>query len=213
MQQPKATQMMEKSLGVLGLCVIFIIILVFFVIKPLVPKLKDQNVKIKVAHWEYNTKKQKVDNYSTLKSQIENNKNEIKKLSLSLPSEQDIPELFMQLQTISQNSQLTILSITPTAKEFVQTAAAPTTTEATGQSQEKTNQTNTATSQTNIAPLGFSLAFDQAGFPAFLSFLQNVENNLRVIKVKSFSLSADASGNLSSSLIFETYYQQGGKNE
>lgn len=212
-EQPKPTQVMEKSLGVLGLCIIFIIVMVFFVIKPFISKLKDQNIQIKISEIEYREKKQKVDNFPTLKSEMEKNKDNIQKLSLALPQEQNIPEILIQLQTISQTSKLPIFSISPSAKEFTQ----KTTATKSSQEEEATKETATEKRPSQsanlpiVTPLTVSMSFEPAGFGEFLSFLQNIENNLRIMSIKTFNLSADEKGRLTSSLIFETYYQGGGQ--
>lgn len=186
--------------------VILVIIIVvalgyFFVLGPKYTILKEMgilNYGAKVQ--ELDSKKQDLEKLRELKetySQL--NKAQIENLELILPSQEDIPSLFSQFESLALANGLVLNNISITKAE-----AAPAETEKEGQLGLGGEETTPAETTQGVLTLNVALSFQVGGgYDNLKNFLDILENNMRIVDLTSLSYTPETEAY---SINLKTYY-------
>jgi len=203
----------KRSLEISILSVILTFLLIWFGLRPLIGKLHEQNVSLAKLKEEYTQKQTKLDTLSSMKSRLATLKSDLEMMQKALPKGEDIPGLLVSTESLVGNSGLALASFSPpTSKQASSSATAASTSSeenpsATAQTTASTNISPTVTQATGISSLSYSLSL-QGSYPQFITFLQNVEKNLRPTSVVSINIAGGGGGNMSYSVNMVSYYQQ-----
>lgn len=114
---------------------------------------------------------------------------ELKALDLALPTEQDIPGLFIQMEALVADNGFVLNSI-----DFAQSAEAEAT--STGETDKKTGQ--------NLKEVTVALSISGGGgYDNLKTLLDSLENNIRILDIKSLNFSPESE---SYAINITTYY-------
>jgi len=204
----------KRSLEISILFVILTFLLIWFGLRPLIGKLHEQNVSLAKLKEEYTQKQAKLDTLNSIKSKLATLKSDLEMMQKALPKGEDIPGLLVSTESLVGNSGLALASFSPPASKQ---ASSSVTTEESASSEENPSATAQTTASTNISPrvtqstgissLSYSLSL-QGGYPQFITFLQNVEKNLRPTSVVSINIAGGGGDNMSYNVNMVSYYQQ-----
>jgi Tfp pilus assembly protein PilO len=190
----------KRSLEISILSIVLTFLLIWFGLRPVVGKLHEQNVSLARLKEEYTQKQTKLDTLSSMKSRLASLKSDLELMQKALPKGEDIPGLLVSTESLVGNSGLALTSFSPPASGQ---ASSSTTTQTTASA----NISPTVTQATGISSLSYSLSL-QGGYPQFITFLQNVEKNLRPTSVVSINIAGGGGDNMSYSVNMVSYYQQ-----
>ena len=181
----------ERSRNITIISVIVLFLLIYFGLKPILAKLKSANTEVKVKKEELSLKEKKLDNLKTIKSKLETVKGDLELLQKALPKEEDIPGVLVSAEALASQSGLLISSFTPSTEKKA-TATPPAGEEG----------------ATGLGSVPFNLSLS-GSYPALLTFLTNVENNLRPTSVSSVNITGGGTDKpLSINLKMVSYYQK-----
>jgi len=178
---------------VLVLIIVFILILILvgnFVLKPKYNKVRYGGSSNLKTHLELiNTQKNYITSLKKLKSNFSNiNKKEVEKLLDILPSQKDIPGLFVQLEDIAQGQNLTLTSIDIAEEEGITIIG---------------SESGGKTTAPEIKKLKININLQDSSYQSLKDFLTSVENNLRLFDIVSLTFGQNVS---SFDLNLITYY-------
>ena len=114
---------MNKHNIVSLLSLIVILVIAVWVIYPNLNQIKDLNIKLGAKDKEISQAKQKINNLNTLKSEFNRFQEVVKQLEIAAPSEAQMPEILVQLETLAKRSGMEIISIQPTTTKNNQEVA------------------------------------------------------------------------------------------
>lgn len=111
----------ESSSGVVLLSILAIIVIAYFLIYPSITKIKDLNIKLGAKTEEISSMQDKITALGIMKSALLSQQTTANKLSLAVPSNDQMPELITELDSMANASGLKIGSILP-SQESIKTA-------------------------------------------------------------------------------------------
>jgi Tfp pilus assembly protein PilO len=185
----------EKPIEVSLVCLIILGLIFYFGLKPLLNNLHSTNLDVKVKKEELSLKQQKLDNLNSMRAKINVLKDSLLLMKKALPKEEDVPDILVQTEALASQSGLLVSSFTPSAKA--------------GQAGSEVTEgvPQTVSQQTGVNSVSYGIALT-GGYPSLLSFLENVEKNLRPTTVKSVTISGGSRDKpLSINLNMISFYQ------
>ncbi|PIP21920.1 MAG: hypothetical protein COX39_00300 [Candidatus Nealsonbacteria bacterium CG23_combo_of_CG06-09_8_20_14_all_40_13] len=168
--------MKNESILIL-ICLALIILVGWLFDKPRLAALKSQNTDIVAKQQEVTDTQKKIDDLKTVAGQMKAADAQIQLLNLAYPSDAGIPEILVSVEAMVGRAGLTVVSIAPSAGE----------------------SSSGGTAESGQVPVNIIAS---GSFSNLLSFTQILEKNLRPIKIKSISISAQAADSASSSASF-----------
>lgn len=171
----------ERPIEISIISLILLIVIILFGLKPIVRNLHTANLDAKVKKATLEKKQEKLDSLNSMKAQLNSLKDSLTLMQKALPKGEDVPGILVSTEAMVAQSGLGVSSLNPTAK--TQATATTTETETTGVISE------TVTQQTGIASVNFSLSLS-GGYPSFVTFLENLEKNIRPTSIVSIRLNA-----------------------
>jgi Tfp pilus assembly protein PilO len=145
-----------------GLAVLVVIVAVYFGLMPLNRNLKDLRLQVAAKRQEANDLDTKVSNLKKLQSQFASKSQDIERLKLALPSNVKADEIFIMLDSLATDSQLTLESIQP--------------------EQVSVNQAQASSDTVNVT------ATVSGNFSGMTAFTEGLKNNIRPVTIKNVSL-------------------------
>lgn len=103
----------NQSSNIILLGILIILAVAYFVINPSVGKIKDLNIKVNAKTIEVQKMQEKLDALELLKNKFNQSQEQVKKLGLAIPTENDMPEILVQLESMALKSGLKVNSIQP----------------------------------------------------------------------------------------------------
>ena len=103
----------DLSSTIILLCVLVILALAYFVINPVINKIKDLNIQISAKTTEVQALQNKFSALEQLKVKFSQSSEEVKKLGLAIPTANDMPEILTQLENMAQKNGLKVSTISP----------------------------------------------------------------------------------------------------
>ncbi len=190
MEQPTRTTALEQTTGLLILGIIVIVVIIFWVIKPQMNKLKEANARVKAKTVELSQKQEMLSNMNSLATEIKTKANLVNKLDIVLPySSPGASGLVLELNNMAKATGVSIKSLTPTANESSANYEEP-------------------AQELNISTYAFTV--DVVGkYSGIKNLFKQMENNLRPITVKNISIASSEDGDdptLTITIAAETYY-------
>lgn len=174
----------EKPLYIILLCLVIIVGLIFFGLKPILSSIKAVNLEVLLAKREYQEKEKRLNLLKTIQANPSLVSENLALMKKALPKEEEsTSDLLVNIEALSASSGVFLSAFTPAKTE-----------------------TPTTPSPTTLSPLFFDLSLS-GSYPSFLTFLENVEKNLRPMTVKTINLTAGKEG-VSATLKMVTFYQQ-----
>lgn len=127
---------------------------------------------------------------------------EIRKLEKILPSSEDVPDLFVQMENLARESGLSVTRIGITDGRTADTGNSRST-----QQNSSDNATTASGKISNISSVDVSLSVIGDGtYSGLKVFLDNIENNMRIVNVDSLSYTPSEAESASYSINLTTYY-------
>jgi Tfp pilus assembly protein PilO len=194
MEQPTEVKKTEQIGAIMVLVLVIIIALIYLVIKPQVAYLKENNIQAAAKKAEFNDKEKQINNLRSLETSLASISSEVQKLSIALPKKEKISELIVQVDAIAKGQGLTVNSIAPSQANSEELAVL-------GSSEESTEPT--------IGQYAFTISVT-GEYASLVSFLQNIEANLRPINIQKADFASGSGSNpqISATLTMLTYYQK-----
>ena len=194
MEQPTEVKKTEQIGAIMVLVLVIIIALIYLVIKPQVAYLKENNIQAAAKKAEFNDKEKQINNLRSLETSLASISSEVQKLSIALPKKEKISELIVQVDAIAKGQGLTVNSIAPSQANSEELAVL-------GSSEESTEPT--------IGQYAFTISVT-GEYAGLVSFLQNIEANLRPINIQKADFASGSGSNpqISATLTMLTYYQK-----
>lgn len=179
---------------------IIVIVVIFFLIKPLWRSLGDLRQELAGKEKEVSKLEELLTEFAQLKNDYQTEKEVIDKIILSLPKQKDMPFLLTQFETISSKNTLVLESLTlgqPAEKKRVVSAA--------------TAQVDSQSGETLIksVPLDLRLVGTYSALKSFLTDIKESIRSLEVISInfKPISLTGQISDLFEFNLSLIVYYQ------
>ncbi|MCX6328225.1 MAG: hypothetical protein NTZ85_01740 [Bacteroidia bacterium] len=174
----------------ISLLIVFVIIAAFFLaIKPLYLKSKKISAELKVKQEQLQELKDKKVKLETLKDKEGQLKKDAENVKNALPSDSDVGRLFIQLDDIIKTSNGSTKSISGSSGTTT-TAGTP---------------METITNSVGITTTSYNTTVDFPSYFEFISFLNKMENALRLVTINNINVSANESGLISTTLDLVTY--------
>ena len=172
--------------------VLFIVlsaVLVYFALIPLVRVLHTENVTASSKKQELSQKEQKVEGLVQIQSKLSGLKTDLAMMKNALPKGEEMAGLLVTLEALAGSSGLGVANLAPETKTSVVAAASETSEGGVGKTSATLNLTGS--------------------YPAFVSFLENSEANLRPITFGTINLvSGGTQDALTINLNLAAYYQK-----
>lgn len=197
MEQPTAAKKTEQILAILILSILVIVGLIYFVINPQLTKLSENNLNYGAKKLEFENKQDKLDNLKNLEPKIEQEKNKVKKLSIALPKENQVAEFLVQLSVISKSAGMNLVSIVPTNSPIMSSKNLG--------SENTENEVESIKVESSLYQVELI-----GGYNSLTKVLEQMENNLRPLKVTNIEISSsEVAQNPIMSIILniEAYFQ------
>ncbi len=207
--------------GILAGAVILILVGFFVFLRPTWAERSDLKSELQTKESTYLVKQQELNRLEKIKQTYTEAQTEVEKAAQVLPSAKKIPELLSQLSEITQKAvassreplvfkSFNVGSATSTSEDATSTEKT-TTTEETSTTESKTD-TSQSVSYTTInegsyqsLPISVNLV---GSFSALQSYLENLENNLRLVDIVSISISGgQTGGNLNFTVNLKAYFK------
>lgn len=166
----------EKSIEVSLVCLISLGVIFYFGFKPLLNNLHSTNLDVKVKKEELSLKQEKLDNLNAMRAKISALRDSLLLMKKALPKEEDVPGILVQTEALVSQSGFLLSSFDTKTQ---QAGSEPI------EVQEGVSQT--VAQQTGVDSVSYSITLT-GGYPSLLSFLENVEKNLRPTTVKSVTI-------------------------
>lgn len=192
----------QNAAEVILICLVIVGLMIFFGYKYILVNLHSLNVDLASKQQELSQKEDKLENLKNMKNKLASLQSTLEMMQRALPKGADIPDLLVSTEALVGASGLGMASFTPPASNEAGTPAAAPTEGGTAPIPQ------VVTNQTGISSLSYSLSL-QGSYPAFLTFLDNVEKNLRPTSVKSINITGGGSDKpLTYSVNMVSYYQK-----
>jgi hypothetical protein len=190
----------EKPLEVSLVCLILLGVIFYFGFKPLLNNLHSTNLDVKTKKEELSLKQKKLDNLKSMKVKLNALKDNLLLMKKALPKEEDMPGILVQTEALASQSGLSVSSLSPSPSKETQQASS--------ESEVTEGVPQTVSQQTGVNSVSYSLALT-GGYPSLISFLENIEKNLRPTTIKSVNISAGSKDKpLSINLNLVSFYQK-----
>lgn len=199
----------KHSAEIAAVSLILTIVIFWFGIKPMIGKLHQANLDLKVAEKEYAQKQERVEMLSKMQSRLSSIKSDLELMVKALPKGEDLPDLLVSTESLVGSSGLALSSFSlPTSGGSEKTPSPAETSEggAEGGSAVTPKISPTVTQATGVTSASYSLSL-QGSYSSFKTFLQNVEKNLRPTSVTSINISKSGNG-MSFNVNLVSFYQQ-----
>lgn len=188
----------ERSLEVSLVCLILLGVIFYFGFKPLLNNLHSTNVDVKAKKEELSLKQKKLDNLNSMRAKINVLKDSLVLMKKALPKEEDVPGILVQTEALVSQSGFLLSSFAPSVKAQ-QAGSEPI--------EVQEGMPQTVAQQTGVDSVSYSIVLT-GGYASLVSFLENVEKNLRPSTVKSLSIQGGSPDKpLSINLNMVSYYQ------
>jgi Tfp pilus assembly protein PilO len=176
------------------IALLVIILILTFVAYPFYQKASATNQQIKIKRQEEGALKQRLEDLKELEKNYDGAKDKAKMAVLALPTEEQIPELLVQLENIASENAMVFLEISPGEKikggKKTETATIPKTTPG-GIYQE--------------LPMTIKIS---GSFANLNAYLKSIENNIRILDVDSISIEKNIEAkSLDIDLAIRAYFQ------
>jgi len=211
MKQPSESKKTEQVGAILLLCLLVIVCTIIFGIRPQISSLKENNITAAAKKDDLKDRQDKLNNLQTLAKEINANKAIVQKLAIALPTKEKLGELLIQVDTIANNQNLKIINFTPSLVTQQTGDASKDFTEDTGSA--STDGTASTTTIPGAIGAAQTYAFTMAvsgNYSSIVTFMKNLEQNLRPMVVKNAEFAAAEGGNpaIDATFEIETYYQK-----
>lgn len=104
---------MNKSNIITIICLVGIIVIGFWGTYPMINQLKNVNLQNSAKQSEIKLAEAKINNLNTLKGEFSKFQNQVKLLSVAAPTEDQMPEILVQVESLAKKSGLEVSSIQP----------------------------------------------------------------------------------------------------
>lgn len=169
-------------------------VLIYFALVPLVNKLHQVNLESAVKNQELSKKEEKLEGLNQINSRLPELKNDLVVMTNALPKDEDIPGLLVIVEGLAGASGLGVSGLTPASETKTEGAATETAEE--------------TTEEVGIGTVAVTLTLS-GPYPAFLSFLENLEVNLRPLSLTTINIAGGGTPNpLSINLNLSAYFQK-----
>lgn len=174
----------------MGLVIILLFFSFYFLLLPKYKEIREEgglDYEAKVKTLE--AKKNELEQLKDLQKELAKiSKGEMEKLEKILPSSQALPDIFLQMENLAKESGLKVTRVSISEGEGEVSGSENGGSEAAKESKKK-NKTTT-TQMSNIGNVSVSLSVEGSGsYESLKVFLDNIEDNLRIVDVNSLSYS------------------------
>lgn len=194
-------------LALIGIIIILLSFSLYFLIMPKISEIREQgglDYESKLAVWE--AKKNELVQLKELEEKISQVTTvEIQKLERILPATKELPDIFRQMENLARDSGLKVTQISIT--EGVKTSISETETSEETIKSKKQNTTTAKKEEGSLGALTISLSVEGDNtYPALKAFLDNIEDNMRIIDINSLSYAPTGGEQKSYAVNLMTYY-------
>jgi Tfp pilus assembly protein PilO len=157
------------------LALVVIIVVGYFLIAPSISALSDTENKIATSEANIKQYQNRIDTLTSLQTQVNQNADILKKISLAYPSNDQMPEILVQIENMARTSNLGVNTIQPTKS-----------------------------STDLIVPINLSIQGDYIGFKAFLTKMENNIRTMNIKSINlSSSVKKDEGSMINATLNME----------
>ena len=172
---------MSKNDRVLLMPIIALAIAVFSIILSyqfFLPAIAENQSKIEALNSDITSSEAKLASLTTANSEIAKLSDIVNKLLIAVPADVDSPNLITEIETIANQKQLALPSISPPV----------------------------AVTSTDNSDAGLSVSISLSGqYQNTVDFINSLENSIRFSKIVGLSMSSTDSGEINTSIVFEIY--------
>lgn len=172
----KTNQLKRNNL--IGISLVLVIALLYLCSQLLAPNLKKSRTEVATLKSDAQLAQAKVDSFPNAESQVQNLKDTIDRINLAVPAGRDVPSVLTSVEAIAVKNSVGLKS------------------------------TQLKAVDSSGIGLGNSLAFSVniiTDYPHLVTFIQDIENNLRLMKVDTLSITPADQNSLNVSMDVETY--------
>lgn len=193
----------SSGIGTFIVCVILSIAVIFFLVLPKYQQFGQSRAKAKEAKAVTENLKKSQATLNELLVQMNQKKDSLAKVSLAIPTNPDIPEVYAYLETMSKSLNLTLSGVQATdeAEEAEQQALAGIAPSAKAKAAPPVDNGSLGVIDVNLQVAGT--------LKDYISFLGKLQNSLRLIDVQAVNVTAEeGKPNLKFLTSLKTYYQK-----
>jgi Tfp pilus assembly protein PilO len=173
--------------AVVGGALLVALLLSLLIAKPLYSSLKESNLELKVKKEVLTKLENNLENLKSLESRKEEIVAKNEKVLAALPTDKDVPRLFIQFERIANDAGLIIKSV------------------AEG-SESDTSATTPSVDVVTVKPLYYQVTGSASNYGAIKGALAKIEEGLRLVTVDRIDIQNEASGDqLNVTMIVKTY--------
>lgn len=110
---PNPSEKTDRTSMIVLVSVIIIGAVAYFLINPAISQIRSLNIKLSARGEEISQMEAKLATLNSLETQFNQVQDQVKKLGLAAPSNDQIAEILVQLETIASDSGLTLASVQP----------------------------------------------------------------------------------------------------
>ncbi len=177
---------------------LLVLVIGLLLIRPAWSRLKELGREIPAAQQQRDLKKQDYQNLQTGKKFLDDNQKTVEQVNTAVPIQPEIPSILVTLESLAKQNGVFLTSFTPQQAGAGATAGAGAPAGAGAAGGART----TGTADSVLVTANF-----QGPYSSLINFLYNLELSLRLVDVKTVTVSS-SSGTLQGSISFQAYYKQ-----